>query len=86
MAGRESTGLDVSPESLIQVACEQKQLIIERALRSRPEGGSKIVAELGSHDDVSQLVSLDHPSTMSARAAMLYLASGETSPPSVTFL
>jgi thiol-disulfide isomerase/thioredoxin len=59
---------------IVQAACEQKQLLVERSLRNRPAGGSKILPELESYDDVRAVVTLDHPTTLSAKAAVLYLA------------
>lgn len=61
---------------IVQAACEQKQLLVERALRNRPAGGSKILPELESYDDVRAVVTLDHHATLSAKAAVLYLAGG----------
>jgi thiol-disulfide isomerase/thioredoxin len=55
-AGKEGIPVDVGgvggKGALVKAACEQKQLMSERALRSKPAGGSKIVPEADSHDEV----------------------------------
>eukprot|EP01043_Picozoa_sp_COSAG02_P028909 COSAG02_NODE_1775_length_10966_cov_4.412073_2_plen_580_part_00 len=79
-AGGEASAVPVTgigaPGRIVQAACEQHQLLVERELRNRPPGGSKILPELDSYDAVRALVSLQHPTTLSAKAAVLYLAGG----------
>ncbi len=79
-AGGEASPVPVTgigaPGRIVQAACEQRQLLVERKLRSRPPGGSKILPDLESYDAVRALVSLQHPTTLSAKAAVLYLAGG----------
>ena len=67
-----------APGRIVQAACEQKQLLAERALRSRPPGGSKILPELDSYDSIREIVSLKHATTLSAKASVLYLAGGSS--------
>lgn len=79
-AGGEANAVPVTgvgaPGRVVQAACEQHQLLAERALRNRPPGGSKILPDLESYDAVRALVALQHPTTLSAKAAVLYLAGG----------
>ena len=80
-AGKEATAVDVTgvggPNALTNAACEQKRLLLERARRARPEGGSKIVPELDSVEAARSLATLSHPTTLSARAAVLFLADSD---------